>query len=108
MSDNPFIKILLVEDNELDRRLIERELKKSRLSMVIESCETREQFVKQLQAFQPDIVLCDFSLPQFNALGALDILKRISPSTPLIVVTGTLTDETAVECLKKGSHRLSS
>lgn len=97
------LRILIVEDNELDRELVIRELKKSGDGYSISSAEDRESFHQELSTFQPDLVLCDFSLPGFNALEALDYIGMNSPQTPVIIVTGTLTDETAVECLKRGA-----
>lgn len=96
------LRILIAEDNELDRLLIERELKKS-VNSVNVCVDRREDFIKQLNEFKPDIILCDYSIPQFGALEALKILKELSSTVPLIIVTGTLTDELAVECLKKGA-----
>jgi PAS domain S-box-containing protein len=97
------LKILMVEDNEDDRALEERELRKAGISYQLLCVDKREHFIEQLKHFKADLILCDYSLPQFNALDALEICREISPEIPVIVVTGTLTDEMAVECLKKGA-----
>lgn len=97
------LHIMIVEDNELDHDLIERELKKSGLKFASVWVQTRPEFVQQLKSSTFDIILCDYSLPQFNALEALKIVREEAPTIPVIVVTGTLTDETAVDCLKRGA-----
>src|SRR5258708_37325946 len=65
--------------------------------------DTKAEFCRQLDSFLPDLILCDFSLPQFGALEALRILSARASRTPLIIVTGTLSDEMAVDCLKRGA-----
>lgn len=94
---------MLVEDNETDRDLIDQELRRAGMIYRLSWVQSREGFIKDLPLFHPDIILCDFSLPQFNALDALQILELVAPDIPLIIVTGTLSDETAVECLKRGA-----
>lgn len=97
------LRILIVEDNEADQALIALELKKSGLSSQLEYAETRQEFLTQAKQFDPDIILCDFSLPQFNALDVLALVPNVCPGVPVIIITGTLSDETAVECLKQGA-----
>lgn len=99
----PDLRIMIVEDNELDHDLIERELKKSGLKFVSTWVQTRPEFVEQLGTAAYDIILCDYSLPQFSAVEALKIVRKESSTVPVIIVTGTLTDETAVDCLKRGA-----
>ncbi|MES2964418.1 MAG: response regulator [Bdellovibrionota bacterium] len=96
-------RILIVEDNELDRELVTRELKKTGAASTIAHAEDRESFYREFEEFKPELILCDFSLPGFNAFEVLDTVSKRKPETPVIIVTGTLTDETAVECLKRGA-----
>jgi len=97
------LRILMVEDNENDRLLEERELKKASIPHILICVDNRQDFIQQLETFNADVILCDYSLPQFNALDALEIVQEKAPQIPVIIVTGTLTDETAVECLKRGA-----
>lgn len=97
------LKILIAEDNELDQLLVERTLSKSDLKYSTVIVDNRATFLGALENFKPNIILCDYSIPQFGALSALDILQEKNIFTPLIIVTGTLSDEMAVECLKKGA-----
>lgn len=97
------LKILIAEDNEVDQLLIVHTLRKSDLDPVIVTVDTRNGFKDALANLKPDIILCDYSIPQFGALDALEILQQKKILIPLIIVTGTLSDEMAVECLKKGA-----
>lgn len=97
------LKILIVEDNQLDQLLVQRALSKSDLNYTSIAIDNRAAFLDALENFKPTIILCDYSIPQFGALAALDILNQKKITTPLIIVTGTLSDEMAVECLKKGA-----
>jgi signal transduction histidine kinase len=98
------IRILLVEDNPDDAALIEQELKQGNFSYTARHAETEEVFIDELMNFNPQIVLADFSLPHFSALRALELLSELHLSTPLILVTGTQSEEAAVECLKRGAE----
>ena len=97
------LKILIAEDNELDQLLVQRTLSKSDLNYSSITVDNRTAFLDALENFKPHIILCDYSIPQFGALDALDILQEKKLFIPLIIVTGTLSDEMAVECLKKGA-----
>jgi two-component system, cell cycle sensor histidine kinase and response regulator CckA len=97
-------RILMVEDLASDALLIERELRQAAIKFASERVETKEAFLKRLAEFQPDIVLSDFSLPQFSGLEALRLLKERQHDVPFILITGSLTEEVAVECMKEGVH----
>ncbi len=66
--------------------------------------ETPERFLEELHGSDWDIVLSDYSLPRFNTgMEALDLLHTTGIEIPFLVVTGSLDEETAVRCLKKGA-----
>ncbi|MBL8023330.1 MAG: response regulator [Elusimicrobia bacterium] len=96
-------RILIVEDRPEDRELIEHELTQAKV--LFESCwaDNRESFLKEVKDFAPDIVLCDFALPQFDAMEAMGILRRYRPDVPFVLVTGAQSEEIAVECMKRGA-----
>ncbi|HEV8515866.1 MAG TPA: hybrid sensor histidine kinase/response regulator, partial [Cyclobacteriaceae bacterium] len=64
---------------------------------------TQAEFVASLRDFQPDVILSDHSLPQFNSAEALKICRRAGLQIPFILVTGTVSEEFAVTCLKMGA-----
>lgn len=96
-------RILLVEDRPEDRELIERELQRAKVLFVSRWVDNRETFLKEVKDFDPDIVLCDFALPQFDAMEAMAILRRYRTDVPFILVTGAQSEEIAVECMKRGA-----
>jgi two-component system, NarL family, sensor histidine kinase UhpB len=98
------VRILLVEDNPSDAELIEHELVTGNFSYTTRLAETEDAFIDELMNFTPQVILADFSLPQFSALRALELLNELHLSTPLILVTGSQSEEAAVECLKRGAE----
>jgi len=97
------LKILILEDSPQDAELEVLELKKQNLAFSWKRAETKDEFVKALDEFCPDIILSDYHLPSFDAPAALEIALRKCPDTPFIVVTGAVGDIAAVELIKKGA-----
>jgi signal transduction histidine kinase len=97
------LKILMLEDLQDDVGLIERTLRKQSISFTTRRVDTREEFTAALSAFLPDVILSDHALPQFNSLEALHICQELGLSVPFILVTGTVSEEFAVNCLKQGA-----
>jgi PAS domain S-box-containing protein len=97
------IKILLVEDVVTDIELISRAIKKSKIQFSSKIVETREDFLREVQEFSPDIILSDYALPVFTGSEALMLRNKLTPHLPFILVTGSNNEETAVECMKAGA-----
>jgi len=97
------LRILMLEDNPADSELVESELQNAGILFSALRVETRSDFLKALKTFSPDVILADFSLPQFDALLALALRNKMAPQIPFIVVTGSVSEETAVECMKQGA-----
>jgi PAS domain S-box-containing protein len=98
------LRVLIVEDSEDDELLIIRELKKGGYNPVYERVETAAAMKKALKEKQWDIVLCDYSLPKFNAPSAIALLKEANIDIPLIVVSGTIGEDVAIECMHLGAQ----
>lgn len=98
------IKILLVEDSQEDVVLIDRELQKSGMLFELLAVGTKEGFIKELDEFSPDLILSDHSLPAFSSLEAFDYLRDKSMLIPFILLTGSVSEEFAVACLKAGMN----
>lgn len=96
------IKILILEDNQSDAELLQRELKKSGLSFSSEIVQTREEFESALDNFKPDIILSDYSLPSFDGVTAFHIKQKKHSDIPFIIVSGTIGEENVVELIKNG------
>lgn len=102
------LNILLLEDSRDDVELIERELRRSGLQFTLTVVKKKEEFQKALSEIQPDIVLSDHSLPQFNSIEAMQIWKLFqhehNVSIPFILITGSVSEEFAVQTIKAGAH----
>lgn len=104
-NENPkHIRILILEDSADDADLIERLLLKNGLNTDILRVDNKKEFEKALKEFKPDIILSDHTLPQFNSMEALKIVKAKSPKIPFMLVTGTVSEEFAVMSLKAGAQ----
>ena len=97
------LKILMLEDNPEDAFLIERVLRKDNMVFVAERVDSREEFCESIERFQPDVVLSDHGLPRFNSREALKISLKERATAPFILVTGTMSDEIAISCLREGA-----
>ena len=97
------IKILILEDVYTDLELILLELKNAKIRFNHLHVENEEDFRKALVEYNPDLILSDYMLPQFTGMKALLIVKEISPNLPFIIVTGSMNEEIAVDCMKAGA-----
>ena len=98
------LRVLIIEDSEDDVLLIIRELKKGGYNSVYERVETAAAMKKALQEKQWDIILCDYKMPKFNAPSAIAVLKNANIDIPLIIVSGTIGEDVAIECMRLGAH----
>lgn len=97
------LRVLLLEDLPDDAALVERELRKTLPDAVVRCVDGGEAFAAALAEFEPALILSDHRLGTFNGMDALAMVRRRSPDTPFIFITGTLDEETAVECIKAGA-----
>lgn len=100
---NDDLRILLLEDVPLDAELINRELRKANIQFTSRCVQTKADFLRELREFTPAAIICDFSLGQFNALDALELMKVEAPGLPFVLVTGSQSEEVAVACIKRGA-----
>ena len=98
------LRILIVEDSEDDAQLLLRELKRGGLDLESERVETAGALLEALKDQKWDLIISDFSLPQFSAPQALELLQASGLDLPFIIVSGTIGEETAVAALKAGAH----
>ncbi len=100
---NKILKILMVEDTASDAEIELALLKRSGLSFESVVAMTKEDFLLHLDQFEPDLILADNTLPQFSATEALKIIRERSLHIPLILVTGTVSEEFAASIIKLGA-----
>jgi PAS domain S-box-containing protein len=98
------LKVLLVEDSASDAALLQRSLLQTGYAIQCKRVETAEAFEAASAAESWDIVISDFSLPQFDAPSALKILRQRDHDIPFIIVSGQIGEETAVEMMKAGAN----
>jgi DNA-binding NtrC family response regulator len=96
-------RILILEDEAWDANLAQRLLVDAGLNLEAVVVDTKESFIEQMAAFQPDIILSDYHLPGFTGQEALKIAQELYPDTPFIIWSGVLGDEAAVELIKQGA-----
>ena len=97
------VRVLMVEDVADDAALVERELRRAGITGATRRVDSEGAYRDALRSFAPDIILTDHSLPTFGAADALRIAMLEAPDTPVIVVTGSLDEETAAEYIKAGA-----
>ena len=98
------LRILLIEDSEDDALLIIHELKANGYACQWQRVESGETLKEALSAGTWDVITADYSMPQFNALQALLIVKESGLDIPFIIVSGKIGEELAVAAMKAGAH----
>ena len=98
------LRVLMVEDSEDDILLTIHALKKGGYEPVYERVETAEAMRKALKKKTWDVILCDYKMPKFNGIAAIVLLKKTGMDIPLIIVSGTIGEELAAECMRLGAH----
>ncbi len=96
------LQTLILEDHLADAELLVHALKQAGFEPDWQCVDSEADYQAGLHAGL-DVILADYSLPQFDALGALHLLQERRLDIPFIVVTGTLSEEAAVECIKQGA-----
>jgi len=97
------VRVLFVEDVETDSELAVRRLRADGVACTYERVEAEQAYLDALRTGGHDIILSDFSLPQFDGMTALAIAKRERPDVPFIFVSGTIGEERAIEALRCGA-----
>lgn len=97
------IRVLLVEDSEDDSYLMLEALRWENFEPHSQRVETALEMKTALSASEWDIVLCDYTLPRFSALAALQLLRETGSGLPLIIVSGTVSEGIAVDAMKSGA-----
>jgi signal transduction histidine kinase len=97
------LKILHLEDSRVDTELVNYYLQKAKIDFEFKTVDTDTEYLSALEEYRPDVILSDHSLPQFDSFEALKLFKLKKLNIPFILVTGTVSEEFAVKCLKMGA-----
>ena len=109
---NKTIRVLHLEDSPRDAELVQHKLEVGGLTCDIVLVDGKEGFESAVAKDSFDVILCDYSLPGYNGKSALKLTRERHPLVPVIIISGTLGEDEAVECLKLGAtdyllkHRL--
>ncbi len=98
------LRALIVEDSDDDTALLLRELRRGGYDPMHAQVETAETMSMELSTRNWDIVFSDFSMPNFNAFAALELLRGTQQDLPFIIVSGTIGEDRAVTAMKAGAH----
>jgi diguanylate cyclase (GGDEF)-like protein len=97
------LRVLFVEDEELDIDLASRELERSGIEFSSRNAVCEASLRLELGEFAPDIVICDYSLPGFSGERALRLVRELCPSTPALLITGAVSEDVLINCLQFGA-----
>jgi methyl-accepting chemotaxis protein len=98
------IGVLLIEDSPDDAVFVTDELEKGDLIVKQRRVDTPRAMKDALTDESWDIILCDYSIPGFGAIPALALLKEMKSDIPVIIISGVIGEETAVEAMRAGAH----
>lgn len=101
--DQP-LRTLIVEDSEDDTELLVLELEQQGYAPIYERVDTAKAMQAALDQADWDVIICDYSMPQFNAPAALALLQARDLDIPFIIVSGTIGEDIAVAAMKAGAH----
>jgi signal transduction histidine kinase len=103
-SSEKRLRLLHLEDSELDHQLLVAHLRRDGLLAEIARVDSEADFLRALDAEEPwDVVVSDYNLPGFSGLVALDLLKASAQMIPFILVSGEIGEDTAVEAMRNGA-----
>ena len=97
------LRVLLVEDDPTDVELVLRALRGGGFQPAVDVAQTEKAFVEHMHRNAYDIVLADYSLPSWNGMATVEVLRHEGLDIPVILVSGFLGEAKAVECIKEGA-----
>ncbi len=97
------VKILYLEDNPLDVKILESMLAADETEFLLDSCSKEKEFKQMLEEEQYDIIISDYYVPPYDGFKALDYIKEEYPLIPFILISGVAGEELAVEAIKRGA-----
>jgi PAS domain S-box-containing protein len=98
------VRVLIVEDSEDDAMLVLRELDRRGYRTEHRIVDTAEALTQAIRGEHWDIVLADYTLPQFSGARALEMVRALDPDVPFIFVSGSIGEDAAVAAMKAGAQ----
>lgn len=97
------LRILFVDDEESEVFFARRYLEQDRLEFTWRRVATESELREQIGAFEPDVVLCDYSIPGYSGIAALELARSMRPQTPVLIVSGTIPEDVAIRAMDRGA-----
>ncbi len=97
------VRILIVEDFLPDAELAEFEIQQVIPNSEFVNVKTKKSFIDSLEKFQPHVIVSDYMMPKFDGMTALKITLEKNDGVPFILLTGSMNEDTAVQCMKMGA-----
>src|ERR687898_3019162 len=98
------LRLLIIEDSENDALLLERELRRGGYDLTSHRVDTPESMADALGNHTWDLIISDYTMPQFSGIAALQQLNESGMDIPFIVVSGSIVEDQAVAAMKAGAH----
>ena len=103
MAANTPLRVLQIEDSLVDIELVHEQLIDEGIQSTIQRVETPDEVVVAFGRGDFDIIFCDYNLPKYDGLAALELASEMCPDIPFIFVSGTIGEARAIEALKLGA-----
>jgi PAS domain S-box-containing protein len=98
------LALLLVEDNQDDAALLERHLRRNGFAPAVTRVETAAEMLASIAERVPELVIADYNLPNFSGPAALSLARQSGYDLPFIMMSGAISEETAVESMRAGAQ----
>ncbi|MCE5196446.1 MAG: diguanylate cyclase [Negativicutes bacterium] len=99
---NETLRILLIDDSELDAELIMNKFDEAKIPVIYSQVDNVRAMEAQLKEQEWYIILCDYAMPSFHAVEAIKSIQKFNPFLPIIIVSGVIGEEQAVELMRSG------
>ena len=96
-------KVVILEDNQIDADLIKRYLTRSTYEFEVRWIAKKSEFEVSLSEFKPDLIISDYNLRYYDAYDVLKIIHEYNPDLPVVIISGTIGEEEAVNLIKEGA-----
>ena len=97
------LRVLVVEDDPADVELLVRALRTGGCEPDVDTVQTAEDFAERIRKNRYDVILADYGLPGWNGMDTVEVLRREGLDIPVVLVSGSLGELKAVECIKQGA-----
>jgi diguanylate cyclase (GGDEF)-like protein len=98
------LRTLIVDDSPIDAELIVQELDHHGYHSVAARVDTPAALIAALDSQEWDVIICDYTMPRFDGLAALKVVRARELDVPFLIVSGTIGEEIAVDAMRNGAH----